>query len=113
MKNNEKISEKELKELKKLDNGWFPDSCLMYRTTKFWEARGLTREKAVVRAADGLEKLSLISHDVVKVMIWMWTELSMSDYVDETMEEKYKESPLMENKTFLKCLELLKHSIES
>jgi len=94
------------------DDGWFPDWCLMYRATKLWKARGLSRDEAIERGTHSVVKLHLKGFDNHSIETMNWCRhLPGSEYVDDTMEEIYKESPLMKNKTFLKNLELLERNI--
>ena len=106
------IDKKELEELGKLktDDGWFPDWCFIHKATKLWEAKGLDRYKAKKRAIDTIKELGLIDPEVIGIMEWC-RGLGGSDDVDDTMEKEYSKSALMQNKTFLKCLELLKQNI--
>jgi len=111
IKNNKRIDEKELKELKELDDGWFPDWCLAHRATKLWEEKGLSKEEALTKATHSIEELGLIEPEVFEVVNWC-RHLAMSEYVDDTMEKTHSKSSLMKNETFLRCLELLKQNIK-
>jgi len=107
------IEEKELEELRKLrlDDGWWPDWCFIHRATKLWETKGMDRYEAKEKAIDTIKELGWISPERIEVMEWC-RGLGASDDVDNTMEKEYNKSSLMKNKTFLKCLELLKQNIK-